>query len=87
MPPVRYHELKELVRHRDMIFDRDVDVQIITHTRSIDDSYFKIKHITLDNMRFSLLPHMRHLSAEMVETNLTHEEEESFFQQWNSNFN
>ena len=68
-----------------MTVDRDEEEQILTHTRSIDEKYYKIKHITSENMRFSPMPHMHRESRDMVETNLTDEEAESFFEQWNSN--
>ena len=85
---MRYHELKELDRHqRDITVDRDEGQEILTHTRSIDEKYYKIKHITSENMRFTPLPHMHRERRDMVETNLTHEEAESFLEQWNSNWN
>ena len=85
---VRYRELKELDRHqRDITVDRDEAEEILTHTRSIDEKYYKIKHITSENMRFSPLPHMHRERRDIVETNLTDEEAESFFEQWNSNCN
>ena len=85
---MRYRELKELDRHqRDITVDRDEAEEILTHTRSIDEKYYKIKHITSENMRFSPMPHMHRERRDMVETNLTDEEAESFLEQWNSNWN
>ena len=83
---MRYRELKELDRHqRDITIDRDENEEILTHTRSIDEKYYKIKHITSENVRYSPMPHVHRESRDMVETNLTDEEAESFFEQWNSN--
>ena len=87
---MQYRELKEMDRQqRDdpYLVNHDEKEEILTHTRSIDEKYYKIKHITSENLRHTPVTHMYRESRDVVETNLTDEEAESFLEQWNSNWN
>ena len=68
---VRYRELKELDRVKIMVegfIAEEIVLEILTHTRSIDEKYFKIKHIDSVNVRYEPLPHVHREHQDMVET-------------------